>query len=120
MSRDTIFSCIGIFCGVIIMLVSIIKARSIMHVLPLVPKLDRHKIKQFLRLHIFFNGFFSVKLYCGFGGICLWFSINKQNLSKCNIPVWGYLCIYRNSHSIQTFIGDTVNITGASTDLCVV
>ncbi|MFC1486042.1 hypothetical protein ACFL55_03340 [Candidatus Latescibacterota bacterium] len=78
MSIDTIISCSAIFCGVIIIFISLINTRHIINMLPFVRKLERHKIKQFLRFHIVLMTLFLL----GYVVVLVAFAYGFQTISK--------------------------------------
>lgn len=50
--------CFLIFCGAIVMLVSIVKAKDIIQVIPFVPKRHRQHLSRYLNIHRSLMGFF--------------------------------------------------------------
>ena len=58
MSIETLICCVAIFCGSVVMLVSIIKSKGIIQAISFVPKRHRQQLNWYLILHRSLMGFF--------------------------------------------------------------
>ena len=83
MALDAIHSCLAIFSGAIIMLVSIVKAQGIMSVMPLITERHRKKITQYLSIHRTLMVFFLI----GYLGVMLAIMFNFHVISESLVSV---------------------------------
>jgi prepilin signal peptidase PulO-like enzyme (type II secretory pathway) len=83
MSIETFIYCLVIFCAAATMFVSMMKARSILQVAPLIPERHRKKICRHLNLHRALMGFFL----CGYLVVLLAFAFKIPLVSQLFVSI---------------------------------
>ncbi len=83
LSMNTLFNTLPIVIGAIIMLVSIIKAKSLLNALPLVPKNQRSYVRKYLLLHRGLMVFFAI----GYLIVLVAFSFNLSFITNAFVSL---------------------------------
>jgi len=132
MTMETIVSCVGILCGAIIMFVSIVKAKGVLAVTPLVAERHRRRIVWLLRLHralmVFFlfgyivvmlsfwfsfplvgQAFVSVIFLFGAVFVMMWIMVQARLLSEVQSTLRGLLPICLGCKKIRIEDADSMD-----------